>query len=47
MNYIEKFKKKENHINNELNKLKFNELVNKNNIKESDIANVKKLNTYS
>ena len=38
-------KKKENQINNELNKLKFNELVKKNNITESDIANIKKLNT--
>ena len=40
-------KRKQNKINNELKKSKFNELVNKNNITESDIANIKKLNAYS
>ena len=34
-------KTKQNKINNELKKSKFNELVNKNNITESDIANIK------
>ena len=43
----QKKKKKKKKINNELKKLKFNELVNKNNITESDIANIKKLNAYS
>ena len=45
--YSEIQKRKQNKINNELKKLKFNELVNKNNITESDIANIKKLNAYS
>ena len=45
--YREIQKRKQNKINNELKKLKFNELVNKNNITESDIANIKKLNAYS
>ena len=40
---IKKKKKKK----KELKKLKFNELVNKNNITESDIANIKKFNAYS
>ena len=39
--YWEIQKRKQNKINNELKKLKFNELVNKNNITESDIANIK------
>ena len=39
--YREIRKRKPNKINNELKKLKFNELVNKNNITESDIANIK------
>ena len=39
--YREIQKRKQNKINNELKKLKFNELVNKNNITESDIANIK------
>ena len=39
--YREIQKRKPNKINNELKKLKFNELVNKNNITESDIANIK------
>ena len=42
--YREIQKRKQNKINNELKKLKFDELVNKNNIAESDIANNKKLN---
>ena len=45
--YREIQKRKQNKINNELEKLKFDELVNENNIKESDIANIKKLNTCS
>ena len=45
--YSEIQKRKQNKINNELKKLKFNELVNKNNITESDIANIKKFNAYS
>ena len=40
-------KRKQNKINNELKKLKFNKLVDKNNIAESDIVNIKKLNAYS
>ena len=40
-------KREQNKIINELKKLKFNQLVNKNTITESDIANIKKLNTYS
>ena len=40
-------KRKQNKINNGLKKFKFNELVNKNNITESDVANIKKLNAYS
>ena len=39
--YREIQKRKQNEINNELKKLKFNELVNKNNITERDIANIK------
>ena len=39
--YREIQKRKQNKINNELKKFKFNELVNKNNITESDIANIK------
>ena len=42
--YREIQKRKQNKINNELKKLKFDELVNKNNIAESDITNIKKLN---
>ena len=42
--YREIQKRKQNKINNELKKLKFDEPVNKNNIAESDIANIKKLN---
>ena len=38
---------KQNKINNEPNKLKFDKLVNKNNVTESDVANIKKLNAYS
>ena len=34
-------------MNNELKKLKFDELVNKNNITESDVANIKNLKAYS
>ena len=45
--YREIQKRKQNKINNELKKLKFNKLVNKNNITESDVANIKKLNAYS
>ena len=45
--YREIQKRKQNKINNELKKLKFNESVNKNNITESDIANINKLNAYS
>ena len=45
--YREIQKRKQNKINNELKKLKFDELVNNNNITESDIANNKKLNAYS
>ena len=45
--YREIEKRKQNKINNELKKLKFNELVNKNNVTESDIANINKLNAYS
>ena len=45
--YREIQKRKQNKINSELKKLKFNELVNKNNITESDLANIKKLNSYS
>ena len=45
--YWEIQKRKQNKINNELKKLKFNELINKNNITESDIANIKKFNAYS
>ena len=39
--YREIQKRKQNEINNELKKLIFNELVNKNNITERDIANIK------
>ena len=39
--YREIQKRKQNKINNELKKLKFNQLVNKNDITESDIANIK------
>ena len=39
--YREIQKRKQTEINNELKKLKFNELVNKNNITERDIANIK------
>ena len=45
--YREIQKRKQNKINNELKKLKFNELINKNDITESDIANIKKFNAYS
>ena len=45
--YREIQKRKQNKINNEMKKLKFDELVNKNNITESDVANIKKLNAYS
>ena len=45
--YWEIQKRKQNKINNELKKLKFNELINKNNITESDIANIKESNAYS
>ena len=45
--YRETQKRTQNKINNKLEKLKFNELVNKNNITESDIANIKILNAYS
>ena len=45
--YSEIQKRKRNKINNELKKLKFNELVNNNNTTESDIANIKKFNAYS
>ena len=45
--YWEIQKTKQNKINNELKKLKFNELINKNNITESDIANIKESNAYS
>ena len=45
--YKEIQKRKQNTINNELKKLKFDELVNKNNITGSDVANIKKLNAYS
>ena len=38
--YREIQKRKQNKINNELEKLKFDELVNENNIKESGIANI-------
>ena len=44
--YREIPKRKQNKINNELKKLKFNELVNKNNL-ESDLTNIKKFNAYS
>ena len=40
--YIEIQKRKQNKINNELKKLKFNELSNKNNITESDVAKTQK-----
>ena len=40
-------KRKQNKINNELKKLKFNKLVDKNNITERDTVNIKKLNAYS
>ena len=45
--YREIQERKQNKINNEIKKLKFNKLVNKNNITESDVANIKKLNAYS
>ena len=38
---------KQNKINNEPNKLKFDKLVNKNNVTESAVANIKKLSAYS
>ena len=44
--YREIPKRKQNKINNELKKLKFNELVNKNNL-ESDLTNINKFNAYS
>ena len=44
--YWEIQKRKQNKINNELKKSKFNELINKNNITESDIANIKEFNAY-
>ena len=44
--YGEIQKNKQNKINNKLKKLKFNELVNNNNITESDIANIKTFNAY-
>ena len=45
--YREIQKRKQSKINNDLKKLKFKELVNKNNIAESDVANIKKLNAFS
>ena len=43
--YREIQKRKQNKVNNELNKLRFHNLVN-NNITESDIVNIKQLNAY-
>ena len=40
--YREIQKRKQSKINNELKKIKFNELVNKNNITESDVAKSQK-----
>ena len=38
--------KKQNNINNQLNKLRFHKLINNNNISERDLVNIRKLNSY-